>query len=192
MKAYIRYFRLLAVIFLSLELAACGGYTTVDLGGSVTGLTTDGLVLANGNSTIAIPANATSYTFPDQIDDQGQYAITVQSQPSHLTCVVAHATGSATGVAIDAANVSCTLNTHTVGGTINGLSVDGLALANGSDTVGPLTAGSAGFTFPAKVSEGAVYGVAVLSQPPGLTCSVLNGTAVMGAADVADIQVNCQ
>lgn len=190
MQTFIRYFRLLAAAILLFGLAACGGYTTVDLGGKVTGLTTNGLVLANGSDTVTVPANATEYTFPHQIDDQGQYAVTVQTQPQGLTCTVANATGSASGIAITTVNVSCTPTTHSVGGTISNLTVAGLELTNGSDTVSP-DANSTAFTFPSKVAEGSLYGVAVLKQPPGLTCNVANGTGVMGTADVANIQVTC-
>lgn len=190
MHTFTRYFRLLAAMILSFGLSACGGYTSVDLGGNVTGLTTNGLVLANGSDTVAIPANATQYTFPHQIGDQGQYAITVQTQPQGLTCTVANATGSASGIAITSINVSCAPNLHSVGGTISNLTVAGLELTNGSDTVSP-DANSTTFTFPGKVAEGSLYGVAVLKQPPGLTCSVANGTGAMGTADVTNIQVTC-
>lgn len=184
-------FRWLAVIGLTTGLAACGGYTTVDLGGTVTGLTTDGLVLANGDSTIAIPANATSYTFPSQIDDHGSFAVTVKTQPPLLSCSISRGEGTATGVAIVDANVVCIPLTHTVGGSISGLTVGGLVLVNGTDTV-TLPANSTSFTFPTPVAEGTVYGVAVLTQPAPLTCSVTNGTKVMGADDGKNVQVACQ
>lgn len=191
MKAVLSDLRLLvAAVALTFGLSACGGYTSVDLGGTVTGLTTDGLVLANGNSTVAIPANATSYTFPSQIDNQASYAVTVQAQPARLTCTVANASGNATGVPIASVNVSCTPNVYNLGGTINGLTSGGLVLVNGSDTVSP-AANSTSFVFPTKVADGSVYGVAVLTQPSGLTCSFVNGTSVMGAGDVQNVQVNC-
>lgn len=181
----------LAAASLSLGLAACGGYTTVDLGGSVTGLTTDGLVLANGNDTVAIPANATSYKFPMQIDDQGSYAVTIQTQPPRLTCSLTNATGTATGIAVTGVNVSCVPNTYSLGGTVSGLTTNGLVLVNGSDTVS-VPASSTAFVFPTQVADGTVYGVAVLTQPAGLTCSVANGTAVMGAGNVTNVQVSCR
>ena len=190
MKSVMSSFRPLVAMTVALGLSACGGYTTVPLGGKVTGLTSDGLVLANGNSTVAVPANATSYTFPDQIGDQSEYTVTVQKQPARLTCSLVNATSRATGIPIDWVNVSCVPNTYTLGGSITGLTVNGLELVNGSDTVS-VSAGSTSFVFPTPVADGAVYGVAVLSQPPGLTCSVVNGTAVMGSANVTNVQVNC-
>ena len=190
MKSLTSSIRPFVAMAVALGVSACGGYTTVSLGGKVAGLTSDGLVLANGNSTVAIPANATAYTFPNQIGDQSEYAVTIQSQPARLTCTLTNAAARATGISIDWVNVSCSPNTYTVGGSITGLSVNGLVLVNGGDTVN-VSAGSTSFVFPTPVADGAVYGIAVLSQPPGLTCSIVNGTAAMGAGNVTNVQVNC-
>ncbi|MFD2272237.1 hypothetical protein ACFS07_16625 [Undibacterium arcticum] len=50
----------LSLLALTVILSACGGYTTVDLGGSASGVTRDGLVLVNAGKTVAVPVNATS------------------------------------------------------------------------------------------------------------------------------------
>jgi RNase P/RNase MRP subunit p29 len=182
--------RLIAALAAAAGIAACGGYTTVTLGGSVSGLTVDGLVLANGGNTYAVPANATTYTFPDEIDSRGAYEVTVQSSPAHYTCAVVGGKGTATGVAVSSANVVCGINSYTVGGAVAGLTAGGLVLTNGSDTL-TVAANSTTFTMPTKVAYGAVYGIAVLTQPTGQTCTVSNGTAVMGEANVTNIQVTC-
>lgn len=191
MKAFAKRCSPFVAITVALALAACGGYTAVDLGGTVTGLTTDGLVLANGSSTVTIPANATSYKFPNQIDAHSDYAISIASQPAQLTCAVSNPTGTATGVAITWANVVCTQNTYALGGTVTGLTGSGLVLTNGSSSTVAIDPGATSFVFPQRVADGTVYGVAVLTQPAGQTCTVSNGTAVMGSADVNSIQVNC-
>jgi hypothetical protein len=85
--------------------------------------------------------------------------------------------------------VTCVQN-NSLGGSISGLTAAGLVLANGSDTVSP-AANATTFTFPTRVGDGSAYGVTVLAQPAGLTCSVINGAAIMGAADVTSVQVNC-
>lgn len=182
--------RLFAAFVLAVGLAACGGYTAISIGGSVTGLTTDGLVLANGTNTVTVPANATSYTFPQQIGNYAAYSVNIQSQPARLTCTVGNNVGTASGVDINWINVVCTPNTFNLGGTVSNLTTTGLRLTNGSDTVN-VAAGATSFTFPTKVADGAVYGVAVLNQPTGQTCTVANGTSVMGSADVTNIQVTC-
>lgn len=190
MKTFGAQLRCAAAIAAVAALAACGGYSTVDLGGAISGLTVDGLVLANDGNTLAVPANSTTYTFPQQIDSRGEYEVTVQASPPHYTCVVIGGKGSATGIDVTTANVVCDINSYTVGGTVAGLSATGLVLTNGSDTL-TVAAGTTSFVMPARVAYGAVYGVAVLTQPTGQTCTVSNGTAVMGEANVTNIQVTC-
>lgn len=192
MQKFSVHFRLALAMAMAAGLAACGGqHTAIDLGGTVTGLTRDGLVLANGNSTIAIPANATSYKFPEQIGNFDSYNVTVVSQPTGLTCNLANPKALATGIPITWVNVTCAQNTYTLGGTVSGLTAGPLVLVNGTDTVS-IAANSTSFVFTNPVAQGAVYGVAVLTQPPGLTCSVVNGTAVMGSGNVTGVQVSCQ
>lgn len=191
MKAFAKRCSPFVAIAVALVLAACGGYTAVDLGGTVTGLTTNGLVLANGGGTVTIPANATSYKFPDQIGAHSDYAITIASQPAGLTCAVSNPTGTATGVAITWANVICTQNTYALGGTITGLTGTGLTLINGSSSTVAVDPGATSFVFPQRVADGAVYGVSVLAQPVGQHCDVSSGTDVIRSADVNSVQVNC-
>jgi len=171
-------------------LAACGGYTTVTLGGNVVGLVTDGLVLSNGSTTIAIPKNATTYTFPGSIDAHGAYDVKVAQQPQYYTCAVSNSPGRASGLKIDYVNVFCSQNTYTVGGTIEGLTKAGLVLINGADTI-TLAANATTFAFPVKVAETGTYGVTVRTQPTGQTCTVQNGTGTMGNTNVTSIKVVC-
>lgn len=192
MKKLTLYVRVFLAIVVTGGLGACGGSSSapsVSLSGSVTGLTAGNLVLTDGVSAVTLTANAASFTFPLQIAAGAAYGVTVLTQPSGLTCRVTNASGVAGSTGITSVQVACAPN-NSLGGMITGLSAGGLVLANGSDTVGPAPGGTT-FTFPAKVADGTVYGVAVLTQPPGLTCSVLNGTAVMGTADVTNVQVNC-
>jgi RNase P/RNase MRP subunit p29 len=179
-----------AAIAVLAGLAACGGYSAISIGGTVLGLTTDGLVLANGSNTVAVPANATSYTFPQQIGNYASYSVNIQSQPARLTCTIGNNVGTASGIDINWINVTCSPNTYALGGTVTNLTTTGLTLTNGSDTVA-IAPGATSFTFPTKVADGSVYGVAVLTQPAGQTCTVTNGTATMGSADVTNVQVNC-
>ena len=193
--------RLAAAAAAIVLVAACGGTTTVSLGGFVTGLITSGLVIKNlDGQTLAIPANASSYEFPGKIDDAGKYLVEIQTQPPRLTCYVSGGTGIATGIKIASANVFCSVNTYSLGGNVTGLTGANLQLSNGADTViitapvanldGSIPA--APFTFPAVVGDGFAYGVAVLVQPTGQTCTVKKGTALMGSAAVTDVLVECK
>jgi 6-phosphogluconolactonase (cycloisomerase 2 family) len=160
------------------------------LGGSVTGLTTAGLVLANGTATLAVPANATTFTFPAPVAFGSQYAVTVQTQPTGLTCTPSAATGAMPAGNVTTVVVTCAVNSYTLGGTISGLSTTGLILANGTDTVS-VAANATTFSFPTGVAFGAAYNVTVSVQPQGYVCVVTNGTGTMGAGAVTSVTVAC-
>lgn len=188
--------RMIMMAGLAGGLASCGGFTSVDVGGTISGLTGTGLVLANGASTVSPAPGATTFVFPDKVAIRAPYSVTITSQPSRESCAVVNGTGIAGAAPVTIVTVLCTPTTHKLGGTITGLTGQNLVLTNGSDQAKPVvnTDGTVTFTFPLPVAEGAVYGVAVLTQPdtPAQTCSVANGTAVMGATDVTNIAVTCQ
>ncbi len=163
---------------------------TYTVGGSITGLTTSGLVLANGVDTVSPVANATGFTLPTGVGQGGAYTITVKTQPAGEQCSLTSSTGTINGANVTNVAVACAALTHTLGGTISGLPSAGLVLANGSDTVSP-GAGDLSFTFTLPVAEGGAYAVSVKTQPSGATCSVGGGTGTMGTANVANVQVTC-
>lgn len=184
----------IAALLVALGLTACGGKASFDIEGNINRLDYAGLVLANGADTVSPAAGATSFTFPNRVDYGTSYDVKIQTQPQHMTCSVANATGSAGHKADIVVAVTCSVNTYTISGTISGLSGAGLELANGSDlaTVLP-AAGATTFAFTNKVEFGKPYGVGVLTQPSGQTCSVsANGTGTMGDANVADIALDCK
>jgi hypothetical protein len=85
----------------------------------------------------------------------------------------------------------CVTNTYNVGGTISNLKTPGLVLVNGSTRLDVL-ANATSFTLPVKVADGAPYGITILTQPTGQTCSVAGGTGTMGSADINNVAVTCQ
>ncbi|SNS83680.1 hypothetical protein SAMN06265795_107120 [Noviherbaspirillum humi] len=181
----------LLAVAASVGLAACGGSSSVTgalLSGTISGLTADGLVLTSGGSNLAVAANSTAFTFTGRLTLGGTYAVSVKTQPTGLVCRVANATGTAVG---DITNIAVTCApAHSVGGSVTGLVASGLVLANGSDNVS-VPANSTSFVFPAKVGEGSSYGVTVLTQPAGQTCTVANGASFVGQSDVTSVQVSC-
>lgn len=181
---------------LVLLLAACGGYTAVDVGGTITGLTGSGLVLSNnGTSTVAPAPKTTTFVFPQQVEIRSTYSVSIVTQPTQQTCTIFNPAGIAGANPVTIVSVVCSVNTYPVGGTVTGLTGTGLVLTNGSDQIAitaPDASGNAGFTFPTPVADGAAYGVAVLTQPTGQTCTVANGSAFMGAAAVTNVQVSCK
>jgi hypothetical protein len=164
--------------------------TTFTVGGSISGLTTSGLVLANGTDTVSPAANATGFTLPTGVASGGAYTVTIKTQPAGEQCSLTNSTGTIAGANVTNVAVACAALTHTLGGTISGLPSSGLVLANGSDTVSP-GAGALSFTFTQPVAEGGAYAVSVKTQPTGATCSVGSGTGTMGMSNVATVAVTC-
>jgi hypothetical protein len=90
----------LTLIFILCLLSSCGGgsstpTTTYTIGGTVSGLTSDSLVLKNNNGDdLAITPNSTSFTFNSALVSGAIYAVTVGAQPAAQTCTVSHGSGT--------------------------------------------------------------------------------------------------
>ena len=80
--------------------------TTYSIGGTVSGLTGTGLVLRNNNGDdLAVPANASSFTFATRIAAGTNYSVTPFAQPSGQTCNVVQ-NGSGANVQANVTNVA--------------------------------------------------------------------------------------
>jgi 6-phosphogluconolactonase (cycloisomerase 2 family) len=163
------------------------------VGGSVSGLTGSGLVLANnGGNNLAIGANG-AFTFTQLIATGANYAVTVATQPAGQNCTVAQGTGAVAGANVTNVAVTCTAlppTTYSIGGTVSGLVGAGLVLLNnGGD---PLSVPANGaFTFNGRLTSGSNYAVTVGTQPAGKTCMVSAAAGVVGTASVTNVAVNC-
>ncbi|HEU4842989.1 MAG TPA: hypothetical protein VFT05_01890, partial [Burkholderiaceae bacterium] len=178
---------------------------SMQLGGTIVGLTKQGLVLSNGSSTATLDATLTSFTFPDLIASDASFdiQITHQPDPKEATCdpVIQYGKGKANVYTVRQAIVTCHTTTYSLGGTVRGLVGKGLVLANGSQTVSVLPPATAGdpvaFTFATEVPNGSPYGVTVLAQPtddagqPTVTCVVNSPAARMPTAKVDSLDVSC-
>lgn len=187
-----------AALALLLALGACGGKASFELTGNLVDtfeqpkpLANAGLVLANGDQRLSVPVGATTFKFPNTISYGTEYAITVAQQPNHMKCTFTRgSTGAAGRTATISAYLVCLQNSYTVGGIVKGLGSGTLKLVNGTDTV-EITQAKTDFVMPTEVPDGTVYGVTVLTQPAGQTCTVANGTDVMGEAPRNNIEVTC-
>lgn len=189
------YLRAGAVLACTLALSACGGGSDGELaiGGNFTGVTKTGLVLTlNGGSDYAVTpttSGAGTYYFPNLVETDSQYNVEVKTTPDNVEkCDVVGARGRAV-FATNRVDVVCTFKTHALGGSVSNLTGSGLVLVNGSDRVA-VAAGATSFAM-AKVPQDGVYGVAILTQPAGQTCTIANGTGKMGAADINNLAVTC-
>ena len=160
------------------------------IGGTISGFTASGLVLAEGSQTVSPASGATSFTFPTAVASGTSYSVTVQTQPSGETCTVTNGSGTVGSSNVTGVAVSCTASTYTIGGTISGLTASGLVLAEGSQTVSP-GSGATSFTFPTGVASSTSYSVTVKTQPSGETCTVTNGSGTVGSINVTGVAVSC-
>jgi hypothetical protein len=199
----------LCALTLTAGLVACGGGTSsYTIGGTVTGLQYPGLVLTNnaadeitvaplGLDTAGAVKNVT-YQFPKQLDYGNPYSVAIKTQPAHQTCQAVSGTADTAGrLSVIDAVISCALVSNSIGGKITGLAADGLVLNNGSNSTAAIvkdaTTGAypTSFTFGAPVTYGQTFGVTVLQNPTGQTCTVKNGAGTMGDTAVATIEVTC-
>jgi hypothetical protein len=196
-------FALLCAVILS----ACGGNSgSLALSGTITynppGASLTGLVLINnGNGEkITIDPGVTSIIFTKLLAVDEKFDVTVLTQPTGAQCdpaTNAVNSGTASVYTVYQIGFLCTSNPYVLGGTVKGLTASGLVLANGSDTTAVLASGGADvkFTFPTKVANSANYGVTVLSQPAGQTCTIdgaLNPGVMPAKADQLGLIVNCK
>ncbi len=80
---------------------------------------------------------------------------------------------------------------YPIGGTISGLTTNGLVLQNnGADNL-TVASGATSFQFSTPVAFGGSYNVTVQQQPTGLTCTVGNGSGSYVMANVTNVSITC-
>jgi uncharacterized repeat protein (TIGR03803 family) len=161
------------------------------VGGTISGLISSGMVLVNGSDMLAVKSGASNFTMPTPVAYTSAYAVTVQTQPTGLTCSLSNGTGTMGSAAITNIVVTCSANTYTVGGTISGLTASGLVLLDNGGDATTLSANATQFTMNTGAAYGSAYAITVQTPPTGLVCSVSNGTGTVGAADVASVSIAC-
>lgn len=77
------------------------------LGGSISGLTASGLVLANDTSTVSPAADTSTFTFATSLPSGTAYDVTVQTQPVGEICTVASASGTIGAAAVTNVAIAC-------------------------------------------------------------------------------------
>jgi hypothetical protein len=167
---------------------------TFSVGGTVSGLLGSGLELQNnGGDTLPINADG-SFTFSRQLASGATFNVTVRRQPTgpSQACTVSNGSGTVGNGNVTTVAVSCSTSDFTVGGSVGGLAGSGLVLQNnGGDNLS--IGADGGFTFPTGVPSGAPYNVTVAVQPSGPTqsCTVENGSGVVGGENINNVAVSC-
>ena len=173
-------------------MSSCGSESGYIVAGTVKGLSANGLVLEDkGADDITVALGASSFQFPMQISPGGSYDVQVGAQPAGLTCTVNDGSGSNVQGPISNVTVSCSVQSYTVGGTVKGLSANGLVLKNnGADDI-TVALGASSFQFPMQISPGGSYDVQVGAQPAGLTCTVNDGSGSNVQGPISNVTVSC-
>jgi hypothetical protein len=176
------YLRAGAALACALSLSACGGGSgeRLLLSGTINGLVKEGLILQNNNgSDQVIQKDAKTFSFV--IDSDTDYNVTVKSAPSNATCTASNNTGKARSFNVTGIVINCVTTPHKLGGTVSGLTADGLVVVNGKDRQA-IPAGATTFEMT-PVAEEAPYSIQVLYQPAQGRCEVFNGDGTMGTSD---------
>jgi hypothetical protein len=84
-----------------------GTATAYSIGGTISGLTESGLVLASGGTTLSIDANETSFGFQIQVNSGTAYTVTIQAQPTGETCSIANGSGTVQTADVENIGISC-------------------------------------------------------------------------------------
>lgn len=187
----------------ALSLVACGGDDgNLYLAGEVRGLSKEGLTIANNNGpALAIPAGSTRFQFPELISADQRFNIEIKTQPKGALCAIDNGVGKSGAYSIQNVLIRCASIPRHLRGTVNGVTAPDLILNNGTDQV-EIAPGQTSFTMTkydsagepvsGMVGDGSPFGVTVLRPPKGQTCSVVNGTGIMGETDFTGVVVNCQ
>lgn len=165
------------------------------IGGSVSGLASNGLVLQDDRrDNLPVTANG-SFTFPTDLASGMPYAVAVLTQPTGQNCMVSMGSGIVAAANITNVVITCTTNTantYTVGGTVTGLP-GGTTLTlqdNGGDSLTVIA--NVSFTFATPIATGDPYNVTFTVNPATATCTVANGSGIIGSANVTNVAVTCQ
>jgi uncharacterized repeat protein (TIGR03803 family) len=165
---------------------------TYTISGVVAGLNAGAQVTVQNNAAgpTTVMSNG-SFSFGTPIPDKTAYAVTVLTQPTGQTCTVTGGSGTVGGANVTGVQVNCVTNSYTISGTVAGLNAGAqiTVLNNAADPTTIMANGS--FSFGTSILYNTGYAVTVLTQPTGQTCTVTAGSAIVGGANVTDVQVTC-
>ncbi|MBS0447357.1 MAG: hypothetical protein JSR59_15565 [Proteobacteria bacterium] len=182
--------RLGAGIAVLAALGACGGGNG-QISGTISGLTSSGLVLSDDTDTLTIASGATSFSFPTLLTDGDSYDVHVTTQPAGLYCTVANGSGTVSASTPSAdITVTCSAS-YNISGTVTNLKNSGLQISDGHETIS-VAAGVGTFAFPTLVQNGTAYTISIVAQPSGQTCTVTGGgSGTISGAPVTNVAIGC-
>ena len=162
------------------------------IGGTLSGLVGDGLVLANNGGDFFTPTANGSFTFPTAVVTGRPYNVTVQTPPLRPLQLCRVTAGSGVVAASNVTNITiqCITIGIGVGGSVSGLQSKGLELQSNGEKL--QIAANGKFVIPASLPDGTPYDLTVSKQPANQLCTVSNGRGVLNGTDAVDVTVTCQ
>lgn len=184
------------VTSVSIACTAPVGASKYTVGGTISGLTSSGLVLAdNVGDHLNVKAGSTTFTLPTSFASGSTYTVSVSTQPSSpaQVCTVAKGSGTVGSANVATVAITCATPTYKIGGTISGLTSGGLVLQDNAGDNLTVPANVTTFTFATGLKTGATYAATILTQPsaPAEVCTVTNGTGTVASAPITSITVSC-
>lgn len=170
----------------------CVAAPTFTVTGTVTGHTGT-VVLANAGVNISVAAGTGTFSVLSAATTGTTYAVTVGTNPTGQTCVVANGSGTVASANISNIAVTCTTNaanTFTVGGTVSGLGASLSVVLQSTGYTDVTVNLNTTYAFAAKPT-GTTYNISVKTQPTGQTCTVAAASGTIAAANVTNVNVTC-
>lgn len=157
--------------------------------GTISGLTSSGLILKLNSSSKIISSGATSFSFSTQLTTGQSYNVSIAAQPTGLICTVLNPSGIIANSNITDVSVPCVLPTYTVGGTVTGLNGSLTLVNNGIDSKTVTSDGS--YTFNNSLTTGTPYAVTITAKPAGQNCTLSNNSGTIASTNVSNILAAC-
>ncbi len=173
---------------------ASDGATTFAVGGTVFGLTGNGLMLKlNGGPALSVPPGAVTFSFPGRLVSGSSFTVSVSAQPAMPTqsCSVSAGAGTVMTADISSVLINCEANTFTIGGNVTNLE-GSLVLLNNGDAGATLNS-NGGYAFSVPLPNGTTYAITpgTHSALPVQDCVVSNGSGTIASANVTNANVAC-
>ncbi|HET7810643.1 MAG TPA: hypothetical protein VFL16_08705 [Steroidobacteraceae bacterium] len=165
---------------------------TYTVGGTLSGLSGGEitLMLNNNLATLTLTANG-AFAFNARVPSGLVYSVAVATQPAGQNCYVNAAGGTVGTANVTNVAVICTAvaSTFQLGGNVTNLDGELWLWLNGGNTLVVNTNGA--FQFDSRLPAGTAYTVIVVRQPDHQVCLIGNNTGTMPAADLANINIDC-